>query len=390
MPAVADVASRRVRRAVILVALGAVLAACGKKGPPQPPVRVLPATPGPIATRQVGEDVLLSATLRVTRTDGSPLPAGTQVQVMRMPAAQGFRPGLVSERYLVQQFQRTASTIATLDPRTPEGGAAGRVVYRDRGVAAEGAGLEGQGTARGLLYGLRIAEPGGKSSAMRAPILVELARPPAPPGALEGEAAEGEVRLRWPAGSGASAWNVYRKESSDSTVPDVPLNAVPLNVPEYIDRTFRYDVEYEYFVRSTLIGRATPCESPAGPIVTVKPHDHFAPAAPTGIAVAVEGDQIRVYWFPNAESDLAGYRIYRRAGEETESRLVGEVGPTESAWSDTGATPGVRYHYSVSAIDGATPINEGPRSEERSERLPADAGTTAAPDKPPGAAGARR
>ncbi|HUD72459.1 MAG TPA: hypothetical protein VMQ62_10900, partial [Dongiaceae bacterium] len=155
-------------RLVSLVALGVALVGCGKKGPPQPPVRILPATPGPIAVRQVGEDILLSATLRATRTDGTPLAAGAEVRVMRMPAAQSLRPGLVSERYLIQQFLREAGTIATLDPKTPEGGAAGRVAYRDRGIAPEvpaavpASASAATGTAA-FLYAMQVVEPGGKS-----------------------------------------------------------------------------------------------------------------------------------------------------------------------------------------------------------------------------------
>jgi len=374
-------------RLALLVALGAALAGCGKKGPPQPPVRILPSTPGPIAVRQVGDDILLSSALRTTRTDGTPLAAGAEVRVMRMPASQSLRPGLVSERYLVQQFLREAGTIATLDPKTAEGGATGRLTYRDRGVApAVPPSTPAQGGTTAFLYALQVVEPGGKSSMMRAPMLVEVAAPPLPPGALEGEAVEGQVRLKWQAAPGAVVgYNVYRRELPQGADPESPINPTLLKDTEYVDRTFHYDTGYEYFVRAALTAHATPCESPAGPVFAVKPHDHFAPLAPTGIAVAVEGSQIRVYWFPNAEPDLAGYRIYRRAEDESEARLVGEVGATESSFADAGAAPGVRYHYAVSAIDGATPINEGPRSEERSERLPPSG--KPASDAAPGEAG---
>ncbi|HKQ97234.1 MAG TPA: hypothetical protein VJV75_05100, partial [Candidatus Polarisedimenticolia bacterium] len=230
----------------------------------------------------------------------------------------------------------------------------------------------------------------GKTAAMRPPVLVETARPPAPPGALDGDAVEGEVRLRWQGAPAAGAgYNVYRREASDTAEPETPINPAPLNVTEYVDKTFRYDTEYQYFVRSVLTGRTSVCESPAGPVFAVKPHDHFAPVAPTGIAVTVEGTQIRVYWFPNAEPDLAGYRIYRRAEGESEARPIGEVGAAESAFADAGAEPGVRYSYAVSAVDGATPPNESPRSEERSERLP-PAGQPASEETTPGGGKAPR
>ena len=55
-------------------------------------------------------------------------------------------------------------------------------------------------------------------------------------------------------------------------------------------------------------------------------------------------------------------------GESPE--IIGEVTAADTSFTDATATPGVRYHYSVSAIDDASPPNESPRSEERSEMLP--------------------
>jgi fibronectin type 3 domain-containing protein len=217
---------------------------------------------------------------------------------------------------------------------------------------------------------MQVVEPRGGRSPMRAPVLVELAAPPSPPGPLQAETAEGEVRLRWEGpGPDAVAYNVYRRPAESPIEPDAPLNATPLGAAEYTDRTFTYDTRYVYYVRAVARNTTTPCESVAGPTVEVLPHDRFAPTVPSGIAVAVEAGQIRLYWFPNAEPDLAGYRIYRRSDEAAEAERIAEVGATESSYVDASAIPGVRYHYAVSAVDGATPPNESPRSEEGAERL---------------------
>ncbi len=123
-------------------------------------------------------------------------------------------------------------------------------------------------------------------------------------------------------------------------------------------------------------------ESADGQAREVQPLDRFPPAAPTGLAVAVEGNVLRLYWFPNDEPDLAGYRIYRRQDPEAEPeegppaalgeplQLIGEVPLADTAYSDTTVVPGVRYHYAVTAVDSALPPNESPRSEGRSDMLP--------------------
>jgi len=363
------VAARRAAAAALVLA--AVLSACGKKGPPSPPVRVTPAAPGAFRARQVGLDVVLSATVSGKRTDGTPLGDGTTVQILRMAASPSLRPGAVSERYLVQQFLKQSRPVAVVSGA--DLGAqvsSGRLQFIDRDAASV---QEPPGELTGgpaYLYGMQVVEPGGGRSPMRPPVLVELAAPPPPPGALQAETAEGEVRLRWEApSSGTGAYNVYRRVQDSAHEPDAPINPAPLEAPEYVDRAFVYDTGYVYFVRTVARDRKTPCESMAGPPTEVRPHDRFPPAAPTGIAVAVEGGQIRLYWFPNAESDLAGYRIYRRAEGESEARGVGEVAAGESSFVDAGATAGVRYHYAVSAVDDAAPPNESPRSEERAERL---------------------
>ncbi|OLC55379.1 MAG: hypothetical protein AUH92_02280 [Acidobacteria bacterium 13_1_40CM_4_69_4] len=123
-------------------------------------------------------------------------------------------------------------------------------------------------------------------------------------------------------------------------------------------------------------------ESLPSDVVEVRPLDVYSPKAPTGLAAAVEGSVIKLYWFPNGEPDLHGYRVYRREAEGKWT-LLGEVGPAETSFADATAARGVRYHYAVTAVDGASPPNESPRSDEQSEVLPAGEG--AAPEgAPPG------
>jgi hypothetical protein len=313
--------------------------------------------------RQIGQEVILAGTLSGTRTDGSPLGPDTELRVLRMTATETLRPGSVSERYMTQQFTKQARTVAIIkgEPLAKDV-AAHRIVFHDSDFPA--------GSGATLLYAVQVVEADGRRSPMRLPVAIELVSPPLAPTGLRAEVAEGEVRLSW--GPGAEdahgPYNVYRRESA-GVDPDAPLNATPLEELVYVDRTFQYGVAYTYYVRAIGKVRATRCESVSSPSADVRPLDTFPPAAPSGLAVAVEGGVIRLYWFPNAEPDLNGYRIYRRPEGEKEAALIGTVPAAETVFVDPSAAPGVRYHYSVSAIDGADPLNESPRSEEQSEML---------------------
>jgi hypothetical protein len=45
------------------------------------------------------------------------------------------------------------------------------------------------------------------------------------------------------------------------------------------------------------------------------------PAAPTGLATAMQDYQVQLTWNPNTESDVSGYNFYRR-GERINTRVA--------------------------------------------------------------------
>jgi hypothetical protein len=370
--------------------------------------------------RQIGSEVVLASTLPGTRTNGSPLDPDAELRVLRMPATDSLRPGAVSDRYLVVQFDKLARPVATLSgPALAALVLGGRLIFIDHDATSpagtapaaapgpSGAGATGAGTAAvprlpHYLYALQVVEAKGRKSMLHSPSLIEICRAPQPPIDLQLETAEGEVRLDWkpgetpaqadaqqpggaPAAPSTPLFNVYRRLKVDVRDPETSLNAAPLDAPSFIDRAFQYDVEYVYFVRATTGDKNSTCESTASSLAEVKPHDRFAPDAPTGLAVAAEGDVIRVYWFPNSEPDLGGYRVYRRVANAVETAFLADVPATETSFMDSGAQRGVRYYYSVSAVDTATPINESPRSEEKSEMLSiTPPGASSGSTSPPG------
>ena len=80
--------------------------------------------------------------------------------------------------------------------------------------------------------------------------------------------------------------------------------------------------------------------------------DVTAPAAPVGLTATAGNAQVPLDWTNNAESDVAGYRVYRRNADGTwPSTPLQSV--AVSAHTDTGLQNGTSYTYRVTAYDAA-------------------------------------
>ncbi len=373
--------------------MGAVtLLACGKKGPPLAPIRILPGAPQDVRVRQVGSDVVLTATIPGARTDGSPLGEGATVRVLRMRATT-FTPTTVSHRTVLRTFEKESKLVIALSgPALREAAPQGRLLYRDAEALRV---VQAPQQAR-YVYGLIVLDGEGKRSPVSATVGITVREPPPAPEALTVGLAEGEVRLSWtpvrsapplaprPPGAPKSdtapaptniGYNVYRRRGSDASdlLLMTPINAVPIDQPLYVDREFRYGEQIAYSVRSVADPTPPWRESASSPEIEVTPQDAYPPAAPTGLAVAAEGGVLKLYWFPNSEPDLKGYRIYRRESGRSEFSLLTTIDAADSTYADVTPVAGVKYDYCVSAVDDAATPNESPKSEGRSETLPAGA-----------------
>ena len=68
------------------------------------------------------------------------------------------------------------------------------------------------------------------------------------------------------------------------------------------------------------------------------------------------------------DPDVAGFRLYRRAEEETSARLVADLPAEVPSYLDRNVRAGTRYVYTVTAVDDQTPPNESEASEPATER----------------------
>ena len=108
-------------------------------------------------------------------------------------------------------------------------------------------------------------------------------------------------------------------------------------------------------------------ESAASDEVCVDIKDVAPPAPPAGVATLAGDDAVEVSWSPSAESDLAGYRVYR-APEGAAPARVAELPNGQTTWRDASPGRGGLHLYTVTAYDQAG--NESPPSKPAEGHLP--------------------
>jgi fibronectin type 3 domain-containing protein len=93
----------------------------------------------------------------------------------------------------------------------------------------------------------------------------------------------------------------------------------------------------------------------------VEVKDTFAPSSPKGLIAIAGEDFISLSWDRSRERDLASYHVWRRPAGADEYTLLTPGGIRDNSFTDTGARKGVRYEYSITALDSQG--NESSRSK---------------------------
>ena len=371
----------------LVCACGALLCACGNPGSPLPPSLMLPEAVTDLRAERTGNVVSLHWTMPRRTTDRLLLKGDQQVELCRAldkapcrdvgrrllqpsaaaeasdilpPELSAGAPHLL--RYEVRLENRLRRSAGASNPAWVASGAAPPQVHN--GEARVGPqGIE-------LTWQTPPVPPEGNAAAVHLLVRLERERILAPSESSEGSKQQVDAGVPQPPQQTLEA-------AQHLVVQNAALGGAAVWQPEHtVDADAQLNRQYRYAIQlvrqDQIDGHLLETRGlPAGAgVVTAR--DVFPPAVPAGLAAVADAQDgtIDLSWTPNADVDLAGYVVYRRQGGTSlpAERVSGKDLLPTANWSDTHASRGTRYLYSVSAVDASG--NESARSAEASEALP--------------------
>jgi predicted small lipoprotein YifL len=340
--------------------------ACGKKGPPLPPLVRVPTPPGNFSVQRRGSAVTIDFVVPGGNTDGS-----TPGDVSRVDVFALTSPGSVTPDQIVRQGTRIGRVLVNPppDPDAPEGQPAppsapappggvdqAAVAHVEETFTPE-AGADPADLRTYVAVGFNKHGRPGRFSTLAA---IPITPPPEAPGQPDVSWDETSITITWPA--------------VESTNPDVPLGYhvyVPGDLPTrltdhplvestFVDKRIEWGAERCYVVRSVETLEQLTLESDASPSTCVTLTDTFAPMAPQGLTVVASEAAINLIWNPNTEKDLAGYVLWRAMPADGTLTPITPEPVKESTFRDT-VPAGSHVAYAVQAVDQAgnvSPISD--------------------------------
>jgi len=190
-----------------------------------------------------------------------------------------------------------------------------------------------------------------------------------------------------------AAYHIYRAETAPELQPSTPpaasgaVSEVPkLKVPlahigestesTFQDKQIEFGKTYVYSVRSLVQYSDVAVESADSNLVLATPRAIFPPEAPQNLTVVLVPAQgknsayLDLSWAISAETDIAGYNVYRSEQDGVPGRRLNSELLLTPAFRDMNAVPGHQYVYTATAVDRAG--NESPASASASGSIPVE------------------
>ena len=332
-----------------------VLAGCGIKGPPLPPVIRIADPTRDLTVFQEDQQAILSWSYPSSTTSGESLHDLESVELWRatLLEVEAPQPGeSARDRDLNRQLLLSnGDRIAVLDRSGLDAATRGsRLEWVDN---LEVWHRENPSNEPQIIwYAVRSVCCRGRESGLSNIARLVPSVPPAPPTELVLEAEAEGIRLSWVAQEEAP---VIVERSADTELWRAITDS-PLTNGEWLDRGAGQGQGWNYRLRSVRRVESGPrvIGEPGPPVGLFYP-DIYPPTAPTDLVCLPEGERVRLRW--RSVADAVSYRVSRGAGGSTSRLLAAEI---HAVQFEDGAPPPGTSVYSVTAVDLAG--NEGEAS----------------------------
>ena len=389
-------------RLLLLGVLVVVAPACGKRGPPLPPLHPAPdKVTGTTFVRHEG-DVTVNFLTPIKNVDGSTPFLLDRIEIYALTAAAGTVTPTVKK---VFDPKNRIAIVGQKPPATPKAGATDDAAADDDEVPVAvplsftervamvmpGRELAPLPIVRAL-FPIPTTTPAPAAAPTASPFLPSPTRfylmvpyanrsrigalsdmtgvpigpvvPPAPAKAAI-KYDETTLTLSWTTPIPTQTVHVY--DASARAVPNAkPLTVTPVTALEW-KRPVEFGKEVCFAVRIVRGTAPVFFESAPSNVICETPDDHFPPSAPSGLIAFATDGSIGLTWDGVTAADLAGYIVLRGEGTSETLQPLMTKPISGTAFSDTTARSGVRYTYAVVAVDSATPANRSKESNRVEE-----------------------
>ncbi len=334
--------------AIVMAVTAAI--ACGKKGPPQAPLRPVPAMVSGFAADRIATTVTVRFTAPTANQDASTPPATQRIDLYALTMAASAPAPTVDQLAAAAnvvnavQVRREQDADASNAPKTGPGDT---VTYTDAvSVPADGGPF--------VRYYAAAGWAGRRRGPLTAMLSVPLGTGPAAPSAVTPVYDEKSITLSWQA-SGAGQRFIVDLALSGATPSRVTTEAIAV---AEVAVPVQFAAEQCFVVRAVeVIGAVTLIGEPTQP-VCVTPIDRFPPAPPSELSGFPAETGIELTWSASSTADAASYVVLRAEGTSDTLQRLTATPITATQYRDGTVRSGVTYTYAVIAIDRATPPNE--------------------------------